>query len=127
MSTVARWIGLAGGLLGLAGVALAAIGAHAVPGLDDAATLRSWQSASVMHLVHACLLLILAGKASRNPSRWIVAAAALTVAGIILFSGSIYLRLIFGLSGTAGLAPVGGVCLVLAWLCCAIGVFRKTS
>jgi len=123
----ARWIGLAGSLLGLVGVALAAIGAHAVPGMDEPATYRSWQSASVLHLVHAGLLLILAGMASRNSSHWITSAAVLTVIGIFLFSGSIYLRVILGFASTAGLAPFGGVCLMLAWLCCGLGVLRNRA
>ena len=119
-----RWLIALAGLLGFSGVLLAALGSHAVPGMDQAANYRSWQSASVLHLVHAVLLLVLGIQALRKPSRLLLAAAVLILLGVLLFSGSIYVRIVFDLERTFNLAPTGGFLLMLGWLLIPLGLLR---
>lgn len=104
------------GLLGFTGVLLAALGSHAVPGMDVEANYRSWQSANVLHGVHAVVLLVLGVQAFKQPSRLLLATAGLMILGVVLFSGSIYARVAFDLERTFNLAPTGGFLLMLAWL-----------
>lgn len=111
----ARIISALAGLLGFTGVLLAALGAHAVPGMNEMPTYQSWQSANVLHLVHAAVLLVLAIQLQRRPSSLLMASASLMFVGVVFFSGSIYLRILLDLSSTANLAPLGGFMLMAAW------------
>jgi uncharacterized membrane protein YgdD (TMEM256/DUF423 family) len=99
------------GLMGAAGIMLAAAGAHAAPsaGLDGAA---------YMLLFHAAALLggvaLLQQGALWRPLALIALAA--WVVGAVLFSGDIALRAFAGHRLFAFAAPSGGVILILAWL-----------
>jgi uncharacterized membrane protein YgdD (TMEM256/DUF423 family) len=107
------WL-LIAALAGLVGVALDAIGAHA---LDEvtADKVASYGTATRYQLVHALALLAVAWLADRSPGARIVwmAGSAFTV-GIILFCGSIYLNVLFGIEDLEA-APVGGICLLAGW------------
>lgn len=113
------------GLAGFSGVVLAALGAHAVPGMELEANYRGWQSASVIHLVHAVALMSLGVRMERRPSGLLTAAAALMALGLLLFSGSVYARVALDLERTYNLAPAGGLMLMLAWLIIPLGLLRR--
>ena len=87
-------------------------------------TWRSWQSASLLHLLHAVALLGLAALSRLAGHRALGVAGLLMCAGIVLFSGSIYISILRETGGTAGLAPVGGVCLMASWLTLALAALR---
>jgi uncharacterized membrane protein YgdD (TMEM256/DUF423 family) len=99
------------GLMGAAGIALAAAGAHAAPhaGLD---------SAAYMLLFHAVALLGGAaltqqGALLRPP---MLAVLIAWIVGTMLFSGDIALRAFAGHRLFAFAAPAGGIILIAAWL-----------
>ena len=101
--------------LGVSAVALGAFGAHALkPTLTAMATMETWQTASLYHLTHAALLACLA--LARPRARFCF---CLFVAGILLFSGSLYVYALTGIKGFAAFAPVGGICLLGGWACLA--------
>ena len=110
-----RGIAVLGSLAGLSGVVMAALGSHAVPAMDDPAVYQSWQSAVLIHLVHAAALLALAALAARRPSRLAAWAALLFTAGIVLFSGSLYLALLTANISLNVTAPLGGMALIAGW------------
>jgi len=114
--TLARRILVVAGLLGLSGVVLAAMGSHVVAGMDEPANYRSWQSANGMHLLHALVLLFIVNRYPPGGDRLLLAAVASFVAGIVLFSGSIYLSLLVPVAGVTSVAPAGGLLLMLGWL-----------
>lgn len=123
MTRGARGLALLGGLLGLSGVVMAALGSHVVvadagaPGPDR---YRSWQSANLLHLLHGVALLSLAAFAREAATRlWLLAGLAMAL-GVVLFSGSIYLSIWSGGAGTGGIAPIGGTVLMLGWLLVAL-------
>ncbi|MDX2204777.1 MAG: DUF423 domain-containing protein [Hyphomicrobiaceae bacterium] len=114
---------LMAGLMGAAGVALAAAAAHAAPGagLDSAAYLLLFHAAAI---VGACALLdrdlVWRPGLMLAVGGWIVGAA--------LFSGDVSLRVLSGHRLFPMAAPTGGTLLILAWLClsfAAIGGFFK--
>ena len=120
------WKGIAvlGGLLGLSGVLLAALGSHAVPGMDDPENFNNWRTASLIHLTHAPALLALAALARSYASPMLRYAGSLIMLGVVLFSGSIYVMVAYGLGSTFNLAPAGGLVLMAGWLLAVIGIFR---
>jgi uncharacterized membrane protein YgdD (TMEM256/DUF423 family) len=120
-----KTLAVLGALLGLSGVILAALGSHAVPGMDYPGSYRSWQAASLMHLAHAAVLLALAALYKNTGQRLLGVAAMAMMLGVALFCGSIYFQVIMGLDDTANLAPAGGLLMMFGWLLAIIGFFRS--
>ena len=108
-----------GGLAGLLGVGLAAAGAHL--GLDEP-ELRSLNSATMMLGWHAPALLAI-GILARGSRLAGVGGAALAL-GLTLFCGALLLRVFAGIS-SGGVAPVGGVLLMLGWAWLAVVAWRR--
>lgn len=108
------WI-VAAGVLGSTGVVLGAFGAHGLRGRLGAEALASWQTAVQYHLLHSVALLALALYAS-STGRAIGAPAVLFCAGILLFSGSIYVLVLGGPRWLGPVTPLGGLCLIAGWL-----------
>lgn len=99
-----RTIGMLSAGFAFLGVALGALGAHglkaSVEGLADAADrIRWWETAARYHLVHALALGLTAIVAHHVTTRAPRIAAGLFIAGIAVFSGSLY---VMGLTGFAG-------------------------
>jgi len=108
------------GLCGFAAVALGAFGAHALrPTLEVLATAETWSTASLYHLVHSAVLMLIA--MVRPKAR---ACFLLFLAGIVLFSGSLYAFALTGAGEITMLAPVGGFCLLCGWLSLAFRRFN---
>jgi uncharacterized membrane protein YgdD (TMEM256/DUF423 family) len=99
-------------LTGASAVALGAFGAHALKDtLAAQGTTATWQTASLYHLVHAPVLLLLALR-TPTPRRTMY----LFLAGILLFSGSLYLLCLTKIKPLGAVTPIGGTLLILAWL-----------
>ena len=115
MHSSARSNVFAAGLLGFTGVGLGAFGAHALKDtLTANGTLSTWQTAVLYQLVHATALLGLAGWAEGWPKiRW---AARCWVAGVVLFSGSLYGLALGGPKILGPITPLGGLTLLAGWL-----------
>jgi uncharacterized membrane protein YgdD (TMEM256/DUF423 family) len=106
------WIAL-GSVAGLTAVAMAAVAAHGLGGLDPAA-LAMVRSALEMQGWHALALLGCGLWAPRGGRLADCAGAAFT-AGILLFCGAVYAQGILGMR-LGMVAPVGGTLLMLGWL-----------
>ncbi|NIM68883.1 MAG: DUF423 domain-containing protein [Xanthomonadales bacterium] len=120
----ARLTALLGGLLGLSGVALAAVGSHLVASGAHAQDERSWQAAILIQLVHAAALLGLAGLSLLRPSRTLTAAAIAMALGVALFSGSLYLAVAQPHWDLPATAPTGGLLLMAAWALAILAMLR---
>lgn len=84
--------------------------------------LQIWQTAVQYHFWHVLALLAVA-LAGTGP--WFKAAGWLLVAGILLFSGSLY-ALALGAPRILGtVTPVGGAALILGWLAFAVAAIRR--
>ena len=102
--------------MGFLGVALGAFGAHGLKHvLETNNAVDIWKTASNYHLIHAVVLLFLAARAPFRAGPWI-----LFLAGIVVFSGSLYLFSITGIKGYAMVTPVGGTCFLAGWLWLAV-------
>lgn len=109
---------LGAALLGLTGVAAGAFGAHALrPFLDQRGMLEVWQTAAHYQLVHAAGLVGLATWIrGANSGRWSRRTAWLWIAGVVLFSGSLYLIATGAPRWVGPITPLGGALLLLGWL-----------
>lgn len=107
---------------GALAVGLGAFGAHALRGRLPAELLATWHTGVLYHLVHSVALLALAlfGSATGRP---IQLPALLWCAGIVLFSGSLYLLAGAGQRWAGPITPLGGVCFIAGWL--ALATLRR--
>ncbi|MCS7070845.1 MAG: DUF423 domain-containing protein [Anaerolinea sp.] len=121
-----RIFSIAGGLLGAAGVALGAFGAHGLSGFFETnpGAEATFRTAVQYHLIHAIALIGAAWATERFPSRPARLAGWLFLVGILLFSGSLYLLSIFGLRFMGAVAPLGGAALIAGWLSLALAAGR---
>lgn len=99
------------GVLGFTGVALGAFGAH---GLKDIVTdphlMDVWKTGAHYHLIHAVMVAV----AALHPARPVWPARLFT-AGILLFSGSLYLMAVTGTLWLGAITPLGGLCFLAGW------------
>jgi uncharacterized membrane protein YgdD (TMEM256/DUF423 family) len=104
-------------LLAFAAVALGAFGAHALRSRLAPDMQAVWQTAVLYHGWHALALLGVGLLILHFPDRVGLAWAGwLFVAGIALFSGSLYALALTGVKNFGAVTPIGGVALLLAWL-----------
>mgnify|MGYP006267810727 FL=1 len=121
----ARLILTLGAVAAFLGVALGAFGAHALRARLTEQLLNTWETAVQYHLVHALgllavgLLLLQTG-----PSTLLRWSAGLMLAGMVLFSGSLYLLCLSGVRWLGAITPLGGTALLTAWVLFALAVWR---
>lgn len=70
-----------------------------------------WNTAVLYHLVHAVALLTLSSLKIHNRVAW-----WLLFAGVILFSGSLYLMALINVRWLGPITPLGGLCFLGGWL-----------
>jgi uncharacterized membrane protein YgdD (TMEM256/DUF423 family) len=116
---------IAGALAAGLAVVLGAFGAHGLKGRVDAGLLAVFETGVRYHVYHALALLAVGLAAGRWSSPWIGAAGWLFLAGIIVFSGSLYLMTLTGARWLGAITPIGGVAFILGWACLALGVWRS--
>jgi uncharacterized membrane protein YgdD (TMEM256/DUF423 family) len=113
-------------LLAATGVALGAFGAHALKSRLPADLLAAWNTGVQYHLWHALGMIAVGLSASIVPDGpWLRGAGALLLAGIFLFSGSLYALVLGAPRGLGALTPLGGICLMLGWLALVVAVLRS--
>lgn len=121
---------LTGSLLGALAVGLGAFGAHGLKKIVPPESVASFQTGVQYQMYHTFALLIAAILYAKFSNKWMRWAGAAFIAGIILFSGSLYVLTAFKAAGEAGLSgigiitPVGGVAFIFGWLMLFAGVTR---
>lgn len=120
------WIG-AGAVFGLLGVIAGAAGTHALRGTLDADALATFETAVRFQIYHAIALLAVGVIAELWQAKTLNWAGGLFVAGILLFSGSLYGLATLDLKVLGALAPVGGLSLMMGWGFLLIAAIRRKS
>lgn len=108
-----------GALFALLGVMAGAFGSHALRTRLAPDMLNVFEVAVRYQLIHALGLLAVAWAVTRWPGTMVNAAGWLFVAGIVLFSGSLYLLTLLGTRGLGIVTPIGGVAMMAGWACLA--------
>jgi len=111
-------------IMGLLAVALGAFGAHALK--ETLARSQTgtalWEKAVFYHFIHAVMLFILATRKPLKRISWFG-----FLMGIILFSGSLYLYAVTTAHWLVYLTPLGGVSLLVGWICLIISPPEDTN
>jgi uncharacterized membrane protein YgdD (TMEM256/DUF423 family) len=114
---------LIGALAGVAGVGLGAFGAHGLRGRLSPEMLAVFETGVRYHMYHALALVAMAALMGRLDGRLINAACWLFTAGIVLFSGSLYVVALTGVGVFGAITPIGGLAFLAGWACLAIASF----
>lgn len=127
-----QWLLIVGALNGALAVVLGAFGAHGLKrrvdaSLLDASQLDTWATASDYHFYHALALLLvgLLAKVFQHPS--LLNAGWVLLAGMLVFSGSLYLLVLTGQRWLGAITPLGGTALIIGWLMLAWGIYRAAT
>lgn len=109
---------------GFTGVALGAFAAHGLKSRLSADYLAIFHTGVTYQLVHTLALLGVALLAMQIPGRLITWAGASFAIGILLFSGSLYLLTITGISKLGIVTPFGGLAFLVGWVCLGLAAWR---
>lgn len=113
-------------LLLLSGTLLGALGSHALDDILTPKKISSWELAVQYQLIHGLglILIVLLYEKLGQPAliKW---TAWLMLAGILMFSGTIYSTALGAPAALGIITPFGGSSLMLAWLLLAIAVYRN--
>ncbi|MGD1908379.1 MAG: DUF423 domain-containing protein [Leptolyngbyaceae cyanobacterium] len=116
-------------ILGALSVAGGAFASHALQGQLSERALAVFNTGIRYQMYHALALLAVAllERTTPVPSPWLTAAGWAFIAGVVLFSGSLYLISLAGLKAFGPITPLGGVAFLMGWGCLAIAAFRLPS
>lgn len=119
-----RNILLAGAVFMALAVLLGAFGAHALKKILSPEMLTIYHTGVEYQFYHALGLLIIGVIGFQIKSKLIGWAGILLTAGIILFSGSLYVLAFSGIKGLGAITPIGGISFVAGWIVLAIGIVK---
>ena len=111
---------LIGALAGFTGVTLGAFGAHALRGRLSPEMLVVFETGVRYQMYHALAIIAIGLIVTRMGGWLIVSAGWLMTAGIVLFSGSLYVLAFTGVTLFGAITPIGGVAFLLGWACLAL-------
>jgi uncharacterized membrane protein YgdD (TMEM256/DUF423 family) len=105
------------GLSGAIAVGLGAFGAHSLEALlIQNGRLDTFQTAVNYHFYHTLALLGIGILATVKPDwKGIAFAAWCMILGILIFSGSLYVLSLSGITWLGAITPLGGVAFILGW------------
>ncbi len=102
-------------LLGATGIALGAFAAHSLESRISPDLLGTFEVGVRYHMYHALALFALTLARGVWTSRLATATASMWLAGVILFSGSLYVYAITQIKWLVFLTPIGGVLFIVGW------------
>jgi len=116
---------LCAGISGFLGVALGAFGAHALEARLAPDMLAVFETGVRYQMYHVFAIVAAAWAWSRWNARVFAAAGWLFFAGIIVFSGSLYLLAFTGVRMLGAITPLGGLAFLAGWLCLITGAATR--
>lgn len=106
-------------------VAIGAFGAHGLAGKVSEKMLSNWQTGAHYHIIHALAIIIIALTIAKfGSSGMLTTAAWLIFAGIVFFSGSLYVMVLTDIKVLGAITPIGGVAFIAGWIVYAVAVAK---
>jgi uncharacterized membrane protein YgdD (TMEM256/DUF423 family) len=119
-----RFLILCGALILALGVAAGAFGAHGLRRLATPELLETWRTAAHYQMIHGLGLLLIAALWTRlapGPAAW---AGGLMLAGLLVFSASLYTLVLTGIRMLGAVTPVGGLLMIASWIVLSVAAWR---
>ncbi|MDV6315398.1 DUF423 domain-containing protein [Idiomarina sp. HP20-50] len=111
-------------ILGGTAVMLGAFAAHGLKSKLSDSLLSAFETGVTYQFYHAIALLVLALWLKQSDSVWFIASGYLWLAGVILFSGSLYALAFTGLKWFGPITPIGGVLFIAGWISLLVGAVK---
>jgi uncharacterized membrane protein YgdD (TMEM256/DUF423 family) len=124
---VARIFWILGSAFAMLAVAAGAFGAHALRDRLPDTMLAIFETGVRYQMYHALALLVTALLVARAPSAAAVAAGWLFAAGIVVFSGSLYVLVLSGVRWLGAITPLGGLAFLAGWVLLAWAGWRALA
>ena len=112
-----------GALMGFLGVGLGAFGAHGLKTRVSPDMLAVFETGVRYQMYHALALIVVGLLMSRMEGRAMLVAGWSFIAGILIFSGSLYALALTGVTILGAITPIGGVAFLAGWIALAIAAF----
>lgn len=113
-----------GALCAFTGVSAGAFGAHYLKGKVDPHHLEYFEVGVRYQMYHSLALMVVALTFIFASNFFVSTAAWLLLAGMAVFSGSLYMLAFTGITLWGAVTPIGGALLLLGWIFYTIGVFK---
>ncbi len=114
--------------LGAMAVILGAFGAHSFKSLLEANNrLETFNTAVKYHIFHALAMILVALLMDKYATKLLEYSALSMLAGILLFSGSLYILALSGVTKWGAVAPFGGLAFIIGWVLLFVGVYKGSS
>lgn len=111
-------------ILGGTGVMLGAFASHGLKSKLSESLLSAFETGVTYQFYHALALFALALWLKQSQSVWFVASGYLWLAGVILFSGSLYALALTGVKWFGPITPIGGVLFIAGWVSLLVGAMK---
>ena len=122
---MARLFLLLAAFAGFTSVALGAFAAHGLRQQLSAEYLAVFQTGVQYQQLHTLALLAVALLLQRQAGRLLTLSGGFFVAGILLFSGSLYALTLTGIGKLGIITPFGGVAFLIGWLLLGLSAWRQ--
>lgn len=126
LMVIMRFPLVSGAVLALLAVMAGAFGAHGLRAMVSERGLEVFQTAVTYQVYHSIALILVAILSGMGfPRRLLMAASGFFLAGILLFSGSLYLLVLTELQWLGPVTPVGGACFMVGWALVVVAALRR--
>ena len=120
-----KFVLFSGGFLAMLGVILGAFAAHGLKSKISADMLGVFQTGVQYQFYHALALILVGILMKQMPSTLWVWCAGFIIAGIVLFSFSLYGLALTGNKWLGPITPLGGVCFIVGWVLMLVSIYKS--
>lgn len=124
MNPIAKLFLLIGSISGALAVMIGAFGAHGLKDKLCDQMLAIYKTGVEYHIYHTLALLGIGLLALHFESKLLTASGWSMVAGVVLFSGSLYALSISGVKILGAITPIGGLCFIAGWILLAAAILK---
>jgi len=126
LSETSRTFIIIGSIAGFLSVALGAFGAHGLKQSLSSELMAIYQTAVSYQIYHSLALILIALIFQYQQNKFIKASGWIMLAGMMVFSGSLYLLTLTDTRWLGAITPIGGTLLLLSWLLLGLGASKKS-
>ena len=119
-----RLLYICAGIAGFVAVALGAFAAHGLKARLDPDMLAVFDTAVRYQMYHVFAIVAAAWAWARWQHKSFAVAGWLFAAGIVIFSGSLYVLALSGVRWLGAVTPFGGLAFLTGWMCLIVGAIR---
>ena len=114
-----------GACSGALAVMLGAFGAHGLKDKLSEKMLANWMTGVDYHFYHTFALLVVGLLALKFQSGALTAGGWSFLAGILIFSGSLYIMALTGITRLGAITPIGGLLFIAGWVLLAVATLKS--